>query len=340
MPDSFFVTGIALSQFYFAGERLGLPSEEVLRSIGLDPTVALQPMSQVSVEHYEQFILEMVLRSGDEMFGFHIGQQVMPALYGVLPTIAFSSMTGRQAIELCVQYQSLAIGNAGALQISESGDSLFLTWSCVHQNPVIRRHIAESGAVLLANLVRFISGQPGLTARRVCFEHSPCSEEARQQLLRLARCPVHFGAPSSMLELGPEVLNMVLNAYGDDALAMAEGLAREQIIRQQQGAGRLAGIRLLMRDMMVTSSPRREVVADRLGISVRTLDRRLADEGMTWQQLLDGMRVQLARELLLRPDQTVRETASQLGFADLRAFQRRFRHWTGMSPSEYRALHG
>ena len=69
MPDGFFVTGIALSQFYFGGERLGLPSAEVLRSIGLDPTIALQPMSQVSVEHYEQFILEMVLHSGDEMFG-------------------------------------------------------------------------------------------------------------------------------------------------------------------------------------------------------------------------------------------------------------------------------
>lgn len=339
MSDSFFVTGMTLSQFYFGAERLGLPSEKVLRSVGLDPAIALQPMSQVPAEQYEQFILEMVLCSGDEMLGFHIGQQVMPALYGVLPAIAFSSMTARQAIELCVQYQSLAVGNAGVLQMRESGDTLYLTWSCVHRNPVVRRHIAECGAVLLGNLVRFISGRPTLTARRVHLEHMPCSEEARQQMLGMALCPVSFGAASSMLELGPELLSVPLNAYGDDALNLAESLAREQLVRQRQGIDRLAGIRLLVRDLMVTSSPRREVVADRLGISVRTLDRRLADEGITWQQLLDGMRLQLARELLLRPEQTVRETASQLGFADLRAFQRRFRHWTGMSPSEYRELH-
>jgi AraC-like DNA-binding protein len=126
------------------------------------------------------------------------------------------------------------------------------------------------------------------------------------------------------------------DAHGDEALRMAEDLARRQLQAQQQSGSALGQIRLQLHDLMRTGIPRRELVADRLNISVRTLDRRLADAGQTWQSLLDSMRLQLAREYLLRPDMTVRDVAERLGFADIRAFQRRFRTWTGLSPSEYR----
>jgi AraC-like DNA-binding protein len=88
---------------------------------------------------------------------------------------------------------------------------------------------------------------------------------------------------------------------------------------------------------MVVRSPRRETVAERLNISVRTLDRRLAEVDLTWQKLLDSMRAQLAREYLADPEMNVQAIATRLGFADVRAFQRRFRVWTGTTPSDYRS---
>jgi AraC-like DNA-binding protein len=83
-------------------------------------------------------------------------------------------------------------------------------------------------------------------------------------------------------------------------------------------------------------TPRRELVASRLGISASTLDRRLKQADMTWQGLLDGLRAQLAIEYLSDPLLTVSDASAKLGFADLRAFQRRFKRWTGMTPSEFR----
>ncbi|MCK5875685.1 MAG: AraC family transcriptional regulator [Alcanivoracaceae bacterium] len=334
--DEYYVTGIALSQFVLGGERLGLPTRELLRSCGLDECVHLQPMARVPVQSYERFLLELILTSGDEMIGFHIGQQVMPSVYGVISLLGMGCSTLRESIEITARYQSLISGNVGELTLSSQGDGMQVTLRAVHQNPVLRRHIFECVLVLLGRLYRFISGYPGLSPRRIWLEYAPVSDEAAAMIRKEANCPVEFAAGSSGLELGPEALAVTLNAYGDDTMRMAEALAQRQLEEQQQFGSALSQIRIQVHDLMLTGVPRRELVADRLKISVRTLDRRLADIGLTWQSLLDSMRLQLAREYLANPTVTVKEVADRLGFADLRAFQRRFKVWTGMTPSEYR----
>jgi AraC-like DNA-binding protein len=334
--QEYYVTGIALSQFVIGGERLGLPTRELMRSCGLDEAVHLQPMARVPLPQYERFLLELILVSGDEMIGFHLGQQTMPSVYGVISALGMGGSTLRESVEITARYQSLISGNAGNMMLTPRGDSLLVTVQAVHQNPVLRRHIFECVLVLLGRMYRFVSGLPDLAPRRIWLEYAPVSETAMTMIQREAKCPVEYRAGSSGLELGPEVLAVKLNAYGDDAMRMAESLARRQLEEQQQSGDMLSQIRMQVHDLMMTSMPRRELVADRLKISVRTLDRRLADVGLTWQSLLDSLRLQLAREYLANPEVTVRDVAERLGFADLRAFQRRFRVWTGMTPSEYR----
>jgi AraC-like DNA-binding protein len=332
----YYVTGIALSQFVLGGERLGLPTRQLLRSCGMDEQVHLQPMARVSLHSYERFLLELILLSGDEMLGFHIGQQVMPSAYGVIAVMGMGGATLRQSIETTARYQSLVSGNVGELAMVERDGALLLTLRAVHQNPVLRRHIFECVLVLLARMYRFVTGYPDLAPRRLWLEHKPPSEAAAAMIAREANCPIEYGAATTGLEIAPETLSAVLNEFGDDAMRMAENLARQQLDEQQRSGDGIGQIRLHVHDLMMTSTPRRELVADRLNISVRTLDRRLADAGLTWQSLLDGLRLQLAREYLTDPGMTIREIAGRLGFADIRAFQRRFRVWTGMTPSEYR----
>jgi AraC-like DNA-binding protein len=334
--EDYYVTGIALSQFVLGGERLGLPTRELLRRCGLDEAVHLQPMARVPLPQYERFILELILTSGDEMIGFHLGQQVMPSVYGVISVLGMGTATLRESIETTIRYQSLVVGNVGELAMQMSGDCMQVTLRAVHRNPVVRRHAFECVLVLLGRMYRFVSGYPELAPRRIWLEYGPVSDAAAAMIEREARCPVEFHAGRSGLEIGPEALAVTLNAYGDEAMRMAEGLARRQLDEQQQFGDVLSQIRMQVHDLMMTAVPRRELVADRLKISVRTLDRRLADAGLTWQALLDSLRLQLAREHLADPAVTVREVAERLGFADLRAFQRRFRVWTGMTPSEYR----
>ena len=82
--------------------------------------------------------------------------------------------------------------------------------------------------------------------------------------------------------------------------------------------------------------PEIRAVARNLNISVRTLQRRLAERGWTFQRLLDEERFAEARRAIAKPDDLLKVLASDLGFEEQASFTRAFRRWTGLSPSEYR----
>ena len=79
-----------------------------------------------------------------------------------------------------------------------------------------------------------------------------------------------------------------------------------------------------------------EVVAERLGMSARTLQRKLHASGTSHQELLDEMRRDLAVRYLREPGMAVCEVAYLLGFSESSAFHRAFKRWTGTTPSEFR----
>jgi AraC-like DNA-binding protein len=81
-------------------------------------------------------------------------------------------------------------------------------------------------------------------------------------------------------------------------------------------------------------------VARSLGLSPRSLQRRLADEGTRYNDLVDEVRRQFAELYLARPRLAVSEVAYLVGFTDPSAFFKAFRRWTGLTPSDYRASLG
>ena len=83
--------------------------------------------------------------------------------------------------------------------------------------------------------------------------------------------------------------------------------------------------------------PSLENAASELGMSGRTMRRKLKDDGTSYQQELDFVRQKFAREYFARGGDSITELAHLLGFADSSAFAKAFRRWTNMSPKEYMA---
>ena len=73
-------------------------------------------------------------------------------------------------------------------------------------------------------------------------------------------------------------------------------------------------------------------------MSGRTLQRKLRDEGMAFQALLDDLRCQLARRHMAEPRESIAEIAFLLGFSEVSTFHRAFKRWTGLTPGDYRKL--
>jgi AraC-like DNA-binding protein len=76
-------------------------------------------------------------------------------------------------------------------------------------------------------------------------------------------------------------------------------------------------------------------VARELGLSTRTLRRRLAEQGTSYQELLDEVRASLSTELLTRAGLGVEDTALRLGYAEASSFIHAFRRWHGTTPAAY-----
>lgn len=90
------------------------------------------------------------------------------------------------------------------------------------------------------------------------------------------------------------------------------------------------------REMPPSSWPNFATLAHQLHVSQATLRRRLSDEGVTYQRILDDLRRDLAVEFLSDTEQSLADIAEALGFSEASAFHRAFRKWTGVKPGEYR----
>jgi AraC-like DNA-binding protein len=82
-----------------------------------------------------------------------------------------------------------------------------------------------------------------------------------------------------------------------------------------------------------------DAIATRMGSSPRTIQRQLQDHGASFKQLVDDVRLSMARRHLADASVSLTDAAFLLGYSDLSAFSRAFRRWTGQSPQDYRRAH-
>ncbi len=333
--NDFYVTGIALSQFVYGAQALGIAAKETLKQAGLNDE-HLRPTARVPEAQYEMTLLGLILTSKNDSFGVDIGQQLMPPLYGVLMSLAFSSPTLGEALENMSRYHGLASGNCGGIDYLVAASIVEIPVTITHKNSVVRRNMAEFMVTLCCCLLRLISARPDLSPNKIWLEHAPYSEAARRHLESIVGCPVVWGAGHTRLDISTDIHELPIYGHGEENLRLARQLAQQQLEELNQRTSSVESIKWHARELMLSGAPRRDVVAVRLGISTRTLDRRLKSAGISWQELLDGLRGQLAIEYLSDQELTVEKIAQKLGFTEIRAFQRRFKTWTGMTPSGYR----
>ena len=150
---------------------------------------------------------------------------------------------------------------------------------------------------------------------------------------RYFRCPVRFNQPETCLRGDASLVSYELPLANRLMAMAAEKTLFENIPTRAIRLLPLRLRRLLLR--YYGAFPSLEVAATDLGMSGRTLRRKLAEDGTTYQQELDQVREKLSKEYFYRGGESITELSLMLGFADSSAFAKAFRRWTGLSPTEY-----
>jgi AraC-like DNA-binding protein len=124
---------------------------------------------------------------------------------------------------------------------------------------------------------------------------------------------------------------------GDPALyGFLEEHALEALASRPKTDDLIDKLRYLVRDALKQGEPNIERLATRMHMSGRTLQRRLADLKTSFQDVLDGVRFDLARAYLRDERLDISQVAYLLGYSELRAFDRAFRRWAGLAPRDWR----
>ena len=150
--------------------------------------------------------------------------------------------------------------------------------------------------------------------------------------------PPRFGQPVNRFLMAEADLLQPIPTHNPSLWALHEQLVEAELGQLGPLGQSLvsAKVRTEISRMLHLGEPRREDVAARLHLTDRTLQRRLQAESVSFQQLLDDTRSELARQYLADPRRSLAEVADQLGFSDQSNLFRACKRWFGMPPGQYR----
>lgn len=291
--------------------------------------------STVPLETVEALLCGMQRRYPDPTLALRMAAAIQPSTLGALGYVMQACLTVADLLEVGTRFNGL-MSNFGCTSIHHQPGVIDIRWECMAGSPGFRQHSTEYILATCVTLGRLLI--PGASEpMAVRFQHArPTAPHAVRAHFDFFRCPVYFDAPFSSITVPASLASMRL-PHGDAVLKDLLEQHAQQLLKQRSAPTSLSDdVRRLLKSLILSGTPTKEAIAQQLGISARSLHRRLQDAGTSYQALLDDIRTALAQERLGHSDVPIADIAAQLGFSSPQTFMRWFRQVLGVTPGQYR----
>lgn len=267
----------------------------------------------------------------DDALGLHVGETIRPGHYGVLGYVAMACATLGEALECQRRYQALVL-SIPPVTLDLQGHTLSLLWH--PDSDPIYRQLAEFNLSGLLTFVRWIIGQP-LSPLRIDMTY-PAPKDTTEHL-RIYGCEVHFSQPRYRLVMPKAALLLPLTQPDPAMRQMMDRLAAHKMDALRRSDDPLNAARqLIVQQLGDDGGTELAGIASKLNLSTRSLQRLLQEQGLSFTQLVDNVRRELAERYLADASLDLTDIAFLLGFSEQSAFQRAFKRWTGKTPAAFR----
>ena len=289
----------------------GVDAEELFAAAGLDEGDGLACDALTLSDKLSHLWELLVEKSGDPLLGLKISTPHRLGWLGVTGQIMLVSPTVQSSIERCHGHTRVGLVLPGA------------------QRAVPQQRYDFVWCVLLRTL-RNAAGRDD--AHPVVVEYNfpePANARIYEETFG---CPVKFNMPHNVMEFSDADLVMAL----PPAQSLENGSGQPMLanLARAEPPTLTAKVQALLATMLPKGPPHRDDVAAQLMMSERTLQRRLAEEGTSFTNLVDDTRRELARQSLSSGDLSLKMLSFQLGFSEPSAFYRACKRWFGMAPSD------
>ena len=338
-PQSIGVLSSAATGLVGFIQHKGGDADRILGRAGLDPEQLLNPTLSLNLDQYCAVFEEAALQTRDDNFGLRYGCQFKPDGLGLLGYVGMCSDTLGDALRNVVKM--FPIHQQGSLLcLEEQGEWCRLDYQVQYGAILRKRQDAELSLGMFNNLMRVALGQKW-APDRVHFEHP--QPEAWHEHCKAFDAPVFFDQPRNSLVFRRSLLNQPMPGRDPRLLAIVlESMnllarsGREQLDHAGSNTGIVHDVQAQIRLQLRNGEPNLEWACEHLQLTSWTLQRRLGDHGLTFTQLVDNVRRELAQHYLSQANLPISELALLLGYSEASAFSRAFRRWFGVSPRQWR----
>lgn len=307
--------------------ELGVDPKPALAGVGLASDALEDPDAMIPFGVASRLLHNAVKSTGCAHFGLLVGRSIHLSDLGLVGQLAQNCPTVGQALRTFAVYQHL--NSQGAVAFVLERDGMVDNGYAIYESDAAGNDQVYAAAMSCAiNIMRGLCGDVWIPTE-VCFAHPKPPDIGPYR--RLFQCALRFDAEYTALRFPAAWMqHPVVHADPERyqlALARGEAATRAHLLQQVQRA---------LRTLLISGTVSGDAVAQLLAMHRRTLNRRLKDQGTTFQQVLDKVRFEVARQLLGGTRISIDDVAAALGYASVSPFTRTFRRWAGTTPGQWR----
>jgi AraC-like DNA-binding protein len=322
----------AVEKIIRAAAAQGVPAGALYRAAAVEPAGLDDPDARIPFAQIVALYEQGALLTGDQAFGLHVGEHVDPKAFDVLGYSVINSPTFGDALDRVVRYNSIWT-NGSCFSVESANQHTRIVYTYLDDSIRHRRQDVEMTFAALAVLGRRATNVDW-SPKEIRFEHGRPNDTTEHE--RVFQCPILFGTTTNELLFDSKYLELPIVKADAGLCALLDRHASELLVRYPREDSLVERARTLLKNELIGGDASLEAVAGRLGMSARTLQRKLSALGTSHQELLDEMRKDLALRYLREPEMAVCEVAYLLGFSESSAFHRAFKRWTGTTPNDFR----
>jgi AraC-like DNA-binding protein len=311
-------------------EHVGVSPASVLRHARLP--ITLFDHGKISLTTEEMFALHAAIEqvSGDPAIGLKLGSGQRPEHYSPISIVALHTRSFRDALNRIARYKRLM--GPEEIRIAERGKECGVQFVWLLADAPEPSTLVDLCFAWTVSVGRRGTGK-NINALRVEFARP---EANRLLYEKHFGCPVKFGARQNKIFFSADDVSEPFITYNPDLLELIAPQLEAELAQELAATSFKDQVKAVLKRSLAGRKPRVEDAAQEMRVSVRTLQRRLLDEGLTFQSLVEEARREMAHHYLRQPSLELIDTAYLLGYEDPNSFIRAFQKWEGTSPGQWR----
>lgn len=311
----------------------GVETRDLLEQLALPADGTVDPKLMVSANQFYDFFAALTDCDPDGLtLPLRIGATMKCDEYGAFG-LAWKSAPDLRGSFVRSQRYGHVLGAAETYSLEQSDNGWFFSLYKTGEGRLGMLLSNEASMSAVMTICQEVATEP-FQQIGVYFKHAARGDPA--VYAEHFKCPVHFDSGRDALLIADESIS-IPNKLGDETIAQFFDQHLEQELAKLADTESLEKrVRLAVAKMLSEGVPTLSLFASSLGMSARTLQRRLSDLEQSFQNLVDQARRELAQQLLRESDYSLAEIAFLTGFAEQSGFTRAFKRWSGETPRSYR----